>query len=75
MAAKAKYEEAKADMINSAFVAHQLGAGSGSKFADYLARLGLSGDGRLPGPASSVSTEEAIAKAERIRAWVKDRSN
>jgi hypothetical protein len=50
-------------LINSAFVAFQLGAGGESNFGEYLSHLGL-GNGATPAP---ITKEEAIAKAERIR--------
>jgi hypothetical protein len=51
-------------MVNTAFLAFQLGAG-GESFSQYLDRLGLSDHSEAP--AVHVTKEEAIAKAEKIK--------
>jgi len=65
-----KQDEIKERLINSAFLAHQLGAGGEQTFGEYLKNLGLTNEA-TPIPRKEITKEEALKIGKRIRAKAK----
>jgi len=57
-------EEAKAELINSAFTAFQMGAGGDMTFKQYIEKLGLSDSPTVA--RVEISAKDAIQKADAI---------
>ena len=66
MLSKVKQEEAKDRLINSAFIAFQMGAGGDKTFGQYLEKIGLS-ETHSDLSGTQVTAKEALAKAQKIR--------